>query len=397
VFRAPTQHRHEKVLFALLGLLAAWMVLPLIPLPPALVGYLSPDRYSAAMAARAATGANSGAWIALSFAPAATMERLLDVLPAIAALLAAQEIGRRWKDRIWLAAIPVLLAAWIESVIGLAQFYAMRASGLEVTAVTGTYVNRNHFAGLLEMAFPVAAMAAVAALEDRRRVQVTAWAGVAPCLLLGIVMSLSRMGFAATLCAVGFIGLLFVVARHRRLAVWRWAIPLAAPVCILLLLPTKELKQRFAYMAASEDVNTDTRVAIWRDTMQLIASQKWTGTGPGAYERGLYRFKTAKPVNTVDFAHNDYLQLLAELGIPGCILLAALAGWIIRRPLNVALRNRRSPYWAFAVGLLGAFLAIGFHSLTDFNLYIPANLLALAWLAGLALSLPGEGTSRAAV
>jgi O-antigen ligase len=150
-------------------------------------------------------------------------------------------------------------------------------------------------------------------------------------------------------------------------------------------------------MAASEDVNTDTRVAIWRDTMQLIASQKWTGTGPGAYERGLYRFKTAKPVNTVDFAHNDYLQLLAELGIPGCILLAGLAGWIIRRPLNVALRSRRSPHWAFAVGLLGAFLAIGIHSLTDFNLYIPANLLALAWLAGLALSLPGEGTSRAAV
>ena len=44
--------------------------------------------------------------------------------------------------------------------------------------------------------------------------------------------------------------------------------------------------------------------------------------------------------------------------------------------------QRGSQHWALAVGLIGSFVAIGLHSIVDFNLYIPANALALAWLAG---------------
>ena len=52
-----------------------------------------------------------------------------------------------------------------------------------------------------------------------------------------------------------------------------------------------------------------------------------------------------------------------------------------------------SRHRALAVGLVGALLAIGLHSLVDFNLYIPANALAVAWLAGLAVS-PGLAETR---
>ena len=109
--------------------------------------------------------------------------------------------------------------------------------------------------------------------------------------------------------------------------------------------------------------------------------------GLGAYERGLYQFKTAAPTNTVDYAHNDYLQMAAELGIPGVLLLAALAVWVFGRTLRVVIFMRGSPNWALACGLLGAFLAIAVHSLADFNLYVPANALAFAWLAGLSTGL----------
>jgi O-antigen ligase len=129
------------------------------------------------------------------------------------------------------------------------------------------------------------------------------------------------------------------------------------------------------------------RVQIWTDTLHVIAAYRWTGCGLGAYERGIYGFKTVAPTNTLDYAHNDYLQIAAELGIPGMLLLAALALWVLGRTLRVVIFMRGSPNWYLACGLLGAFLAIAVHSLADFNLYVPANALAFAWLAGLSTGL----------
>ncbi len=62
--------------------------------------------------------------------------------------------------------------------------------------------------------------------------------------------------------------------------------------------------------------------------------------------------------------------------------------WVLAKVGAIAVWLRASPNWEFAVGLLGTFLTLGFHSLADFNFYLPANALALAWLAGLAVS-PG--------
>jgi O-antigen ligase len=132
------------------------------------------------------------------------------------------------------------------------------------------------------------------------------------------------------------------------------------------------------------------RIQIWSDTLHVVAAYPWTGCGLGAYEHGFYRFKTVAPTNTVDFAHNDYLQILAELGIPGLLLVAVLGGWILKRTLKLVVLMRDGPDWDLAVGLLGALLTFGLHSLAEFNLYIPANALALAWLAGVATSLESK-------
>ena len=77
---------------------------------------------------------------------------------AMAAFMAARQMGWWLRDRMWIAAAPVIVVAWAESILGLVQFYSMRGGGLNVGSVTGTYVNRNHFAGLLELAFPLALM-----------------------------------------------------------------------------------------------------------------------------------------------------------------------------------------------------------------------------------------------
>jgi len=396
--RSPGNPWGLTLMAALLG----WVVLQLVPLPPALLQWLSPVHWNAVAAAREATGQAKGGWAALSFAPAATMERLLDVIPAMAAFVAAREMGWWWRDRMWVAVAPVIGIAWLESLLGLVQFYFTRMAGVEAGPVTGTYVNRNHFAGLLEIAFPLAVMGAIATWrKGASRLQqqpvgpalgTAALLGVASCLLMGVVLSLSRMGFISTLIAAGLTMLMLLLSLGPAASRWirglRWGIPLALPLFILVFLPTRELLLRFADMSATEDMSKDTRMEIWQDTLQLVSAHKWTGSGLGAYERGLYRYKTVAPTYTVDFAHNDYLQILAELGIVGAALVAALGLWILWQPLSVVLWGRDTANWPLAVGLLAALLTLAIHSLADFNLYIPANALAFAWLAGVAVS-PG--------
>jgi O-antigen ligase len=387
----PPGSSHE---LAITAALLAWMIIQLVPLPPALIARLSPGHAGAVAAARAATGQPPGAWIPLTLAPPSTFERLLDVIPAMAVFAAAREMGWRWRDRMWIAAAPVVGVAWVESALGLAQFALMRQTGGAAGSVSGTYVNHNHFAGLLEIAFPLAIMGALSAWRKQEgpepqalapALQAAAWLAIAACLLAGVVVSLSRMGFFSAVAAGG--AALFLLLKPARTAM-RWAVPAAAALLILVLLPTRELSQRIEQIPAAQLASRNVRLEIWRDTLPLIAAYKWTGCGLGAYERGLYKFKTAAPVNTVDFAHNDYMQVVAELGLPGGLLAGALAVTIFSKPLMVALKKRDAANWELAAGLAAALLAFGVHSLADFNLYIPANAMALAWVAGLAAS-PG--------
>ncbi len=153
----------DKWGLGMMGLLLAWMLFQLAPLPPALVERLTPEHWQAIAAARAVTGQDPEAWASLSVAPSATFERLLNVIPAMAAFVVTREMAWWWQDRIWIAVAPVVGVALFESVLGLAQFHFMRAAGGEAGSTAGTYVNRNHFAGLLEMAFPVAVALAVSA------------------------------------------------------------------------------------------------------------------------------------------------------------------------------------------------------------------------------------------
>ena len=79
------------------------------------------------------------------------------------------------------------------------------------------------------------------------------------------------------------------------------------------------LVARFADFAQTESISADTRAQIWRDTFVLIRHYPITGCGIGAYESCLLEYKTVAPMSTVDYAHDDYLQVLAEAGVIGFV------------------------------------------------------------------------------
>jgi hypothetical protein len=123
-----------------------------------------------------------------------------------------------------------------------------------------------------------------------------------------------------------------------------------------------------------------------------------TGSGGGTFAGVFpgYRDASLIPLHFAH-AHNDHLEFQLEYGLIGSVLLGSLVVVSLTAAVRV-IRYRRDPLargMAFAT-LLGV-TAIMIHSLTDFNLHIPANaalfmvLLALPWI-GLGLP-PGSATA----
>ncbi|MBA3974979.1 MAG: hypothetical protein C0504_12280 [Candidatus Solibacter sp.] len=389
--------RGDRILEGLCWALAGVVVVQLMPLPANWVERISPA------SAEVWRGADRNGWMQLSVAPARTVEELIRLMATLAALLAARRLGYLWRDRMWVAAAPVVVVAWLESVLGLVQFWFARMGGGAAASSVGTYVNRNHYAGLLEMAVPVAAAVGIwiylkgvtrHSSSGRAAVWASVWLAMAACMMLGVVTSLSRMGFLAALGGVGIAGVLALGAWERtpdeRRSWWRtlWPVGVVAAglLWMFVYLPTDELIQRFASFAQTEDVTQDTRAEIYRETGRMIEAFPVLGAGLGSYEQAFMRYKTVAPAHTVDFAHNDYLQVMAETGYVGFAVAMALAGYVFWRVVRVVRWERTRKNWWLAVGLTGALAAMALHSLVDFNLYIPANAVALAWLAGLAAS-----------
>jgi O-antigen ligase len=193
------------------------------------------------------------------------------------------------------------------------------------------------------------------------------------------------MGFISTVAGIALTGAIAVAAGIRASSAkrglrWLWTIPCLLVLILIAALPPQELIQRFA---EGED-----RIEIWRDSMHVVEKYHWAGCGLGAFETALFRDKTILPTNTLEFAHSDYLQVAGELGLPATGIFAVLSVWVAGRLLSVALRSKRGRNWSYAMGLQGALLTFAIHSIADFNLYLPANAMMLAWLGGLAAS-PG--------
>jgi O-antigen ligase len=306
-----------------------------------------------------------------------------------------------WRSRRhWVAAAPLVMTAFLEAALGLVQV----TIGETGTHARGTYVNRNHFAGLLELALPLAVMYPITVLgrgsEPRvSQVRPAAWAcagfAVAAVILLGIIYSLSRTGFLASLTSLFVMGLVALGAGRPR---WRKfvAVGVVAAVIVLgfIFLPPDQLVKRLAQIASTEKVTAEARLSLWRETLDLIAAYPVFGCGLGGYESAFLKYKRSEPLVTDDYAHNDYLQLLAETGGLGFSIAAALLVAILARAAGGLARRSSIETRCLALASMGAFIAILIHSFADFNLYIPGNGMALAWIAGIVAGLEFSAAER---
>ena len=119
----------------------------------------------------------------------------------------------------------------------------------------------------------------------------------------------------------------------------------------------------------------------------MVRDYPLAGCGLGAFGQAFPRYRTFLPELAVDTVHNDYLQFLAELGAIGFAIAACGVIVILLSAADGAFRNADASSRYIAIASLAALVAILIHSFTDYNLYIPANAMLLAWIAGIVASL----------
>jgi O-antigen ligase len=253
--------------------------------------------------------------------------------------------------------------------------YAGRASG--------TYISPNNFAGFLEMLVPLA-MAYV--LLGRMKPVVRILLGYAVLVMLaGMAVTFSRGGWVAVVIALLVLLGTLIFHRNHRMPAFLLMIVLIGGGAVFV---TKYLSKTFSYMrrvgAPGEAAELDfaVRPDIWRAAVRMWQDDFWWGVGPAHYD---YRFREYRPENiqmSPDRAHNDYLNLLADWGTAGGILV--LAGlvtyglglrktWKYVRPPENDFGRGLSNRFAFFLGAATGLLALALHSVVDFNLHIPAN------------------------
>ncbi len=274
---------------------------------------------------------------------------------------------------------------------------------------SGTYISPNNLSGLLAMLLPLAlAYMLVGKVKIVTRIML-GYAALA--MGVGLAVTFSRGGWIAA--SAGVLVLLAVLLGHRNHR-------LKAVILLVALLAgggfsvSHYLSKTTAYMRRVASPNgsdnlmlTDgsfaSRLEIWNATARMWEDQPWFGVGPAHFD---YRFREYRPASIQerpDRAHNDYLNLLADWGIVGGVIVFAgmviffvstRKTWPSVRRAETDFGTGQSNRFAFFLGAICGLTALAVHSMMDFNLHIPANALVAVTLLALVVSNVRFATER---
>ena len=253
---------------------------------------------------------------------------------------------------------------------------------------TGTLINRNHFAGLLNMTLPLAVGALFAGYLTRvrantRRSEVHAWALIFV-LMIGLMgsatfLSGSRGGAVSLLVTLAF--LFGLMVRRGRSAASLPAV--AVPTLVVVTLATGLTLGMDLLVGRFLERSEVSRPQIYLDTLAMIRDHPWMGVGPGLYSWKFRAYQSIQAESLYLHAHNDYLETAAEWGVPLALLFWGFVVWRLWRA-SVTFVAAADPHVAgLSLGCAGATVSILVHSTIDFNLQIPGNLMVFALVLAL--------------
>ena len=247
----------------------------------------------------------------------------------------------------------------------------------------GPYVNRNHFAGLMELLIPPGLAIQILGAERRDQLPLVTLFTLLP--IGALFLSASRGGIIGFVAEVGFLVILIVARRREKKVLFAAAVILTLAAILVSWLGIGRALDRFASYKKLE-ATEGRRVEMLHDSLRIYRDHPILGTGLGTLQEVFPLYETLYDGLVVNHSHNDYAEALAETGsIGGLCGLAflVLLFWTSWKILNLE-GDPRS--FAYHTGALVACLGLLVHAGVDFNFHIPSNALIFLLQSALATS-----------
>jgi O-antigen ligase len=387
-----------KLFIVLVGLFFAVALIQCLPLPASVLSFLSPFRFKILFQANAILD-NQTLWHPISYASRASFAWWIFLMSVSLFYLVFRKTCYNYKHLKLLIHILFIIAV-LEALYGLLQALIPTMGVLwvdylkaSIGSARGTYINRNHFAGFIEMILPLGLGYTLSLSSWREKLSIKALMSTdrpnfqffltisLAVMLLALIFSKSRVGITGW--GLGF--LTFALLVHfgsKGLPKSYWVIIgiiIGMVTFYSLRIGVDPVIERF--LRISKDAS---RLDYWRDSLVIIKEHPF-GTGLATFKQVFSVFNISS-FSTPHYAHNDYLQLLVETGWIGFVTL--VSGFYIflvrsfRRVKQIKLQD--DPFRFFmAIGALSGLVSIAFHSFFDFNLQIPANCVYFVMLLGI--------------
>ncbi|MCS6923930.1 MAG: O-antigen ligase family protein, partial [Fimbriimonadales bacterium] len=324
--------------------------------------------------------------------------RVVQWLVALVAVLTIASVVRRGTAA-WLVIVPLVGSASLIGLRGCTEYLINALGGVVNWRVFASFFNPNLLAGYLTMTAPltmgVLLLVGRELPEPRRRVY-------AALLTVGLWLQLSALTLTASrlgiLSALGALAVLLWLVGAWKLLSREFLLRLGVVGLLWLLVfwISTPATQRLTPQAAAQDVHSGAfRVETWKGSVRAALANPLFGVGTGAFEWGYPRYAE---VGYTRSAHNTYLELAAESGLPALLCIVALAwGWLSRAaqrelPPDPHRPAPRTLDWRpVRAGVLAAVVGAALHNAVDSDLQAFANLLTLSALLGLGLAIAVDG------
>lgn len=336
-----------------------------------------------------------------SAAPVWTAEALLLEVALLATFLTCRQRAKQRPAAYRLAA-AILIVCAAEATFGAVQWsiapnQVYGRTHTTISAPFGSFINHNHFAGLIEMGTLLALGLAIGHARRVRHFSPASLAlgGLSLSLAAAHAASRSRGGLLSLGVGTLFCLSLFALTRHGRTPRLQSAVlaALGAAALIgfgLIAVPPSARRHLATLLQGPTDSSGSYRVDIAAATLRLVAAHPLMGIGVGAYEDAIPAFKRGHGDVRTTHAESDVLEFLAEGGIAG---LAVLAWLTVAIGPQIAAHIEQAPdplRKGLVIGAASGAAALAVHSFVDFNLRTPSNALVFVLLLGVASAVPGQ-------
>ena len=290
-----------------------------------------------------------------------------------------------WRNFVWF----LLSLGFAVSLFGILQHFTFNGKLYWVRELQyggipfGPYVNRNHFAGLMELLIPPGLVIQILGAERRDQLPLVTLFTLLP--IGALFLSASRGGIISLVVEVGFLTILIVARRREKKVLVAAALIITLAAILVSWLGIGAALDRFATYKKLE-TSEGRRVEMTHDSLRIFQDHRVLGTGLGTLQEVFPLYESYYDGLVVNHSHNDYAEALAETGAIGgfCgLVFLVILFYMSWKILNVEGDPRSFAYHA---GALVACLGLLVHAGVDFNFHIPSNALVFLLQSALATS-----------